>query len=219
VTRSRAVVIGLILVLAAIAISAWAFPSLPDRVPTHWNLAGQVNGYSSRAFAVSFIPAIIILIWAFMLVLPAISPRGFAFGESVGGFYVAMLAVIALLVLMHFLLLHAALTQTALSSVWLFAGIGALFVVVGSVIGRVKKNFWFGVRTPWTLANDEVWLRTNRLAGRLFACGGIAIVLASFAGTAVVVTATIIVVAVAAGWSIVYSYLVYRRIEGFGSES
>jgi uncharacterized membrane protein len=218
VTRNVALLIGLGLCLAAIASSVWAYPLLPQRVPTHWDLAGNVNGYSSPAFAVTLTPAIMGLIWLFMLVLPAISPRGFRLDESAGAFYLAMLAVIALLLIIHVALLRAALTTSAPSFTLLFASIGALLIVIGSLLGSVKKNFWFGVRTPWTLASDEVWSRTNKLAGRLFVVGGAVVVVASFFGNAAL-PAMIAVVTLVAIVSIAYSYVVYLRIEGFGPES
>lgn len=216
-TRSRALVVGLLLVLAAIALSGWAYPSLPERVPTHWDLAGNVNGYSSRLFAVTLVPAIVGLSWLAMLVLPPISPRGFGFEQSASAFYGCMLAVIALLLVTHFVVLRAEMTGLAPSLTLLFASIGALLAVIGSFLGRLKKNFWIGVRTPWTLASDQVWQRTNRLAGQLFVVDGIAVVIASFFGTAVV-PVLIAAIAITALVSFVYSYVLYRRIEGFGSE-
>lgn len=214
-TRQRALLVGLLFAATAIILSAWAYPSLPGRVPTHWDLAGNVNGYSSRFVAVSILPAVLAFAWLLMLVLPSISPRGFGVDSS-SAFYGCMLAVTALLVVMHFVLLRAEMTGTAPSLTALLASIGALLAVIGSFLGRLKKNFWLGVRTPWTLASDEVWQRTNKLAGQLFVAGGSAIVAASFFGAAAIVV-LIAVVTIALLVSIVYSYLLYRRIEGFGS--
>lgn len=217
-TRNRALSIGLLLVIAGVALSVWAYPLLPERVPTHWDLAGNVDGYSSRLFAVSFIPCIVAVGWFLMLVLPVISPRGFRLEDSTSAFYVCTLAVIALLVVMNFVFLRAAMTGGAPSLTLVFVSIGVLLTVVRSFLGRLRKNFWIGVRTPWTLANDEVWRRTNKLAGRLFVAGGIAVVIASFFGAAVV-PVLIAVVGIAALVSILYSYVLYRRIEGFGPDS
>jgi uncharacterized membrane protein len=215
-TRSRALLGGLLLVLVAAGLSAWAFPSLPARVPTHWDLAGNVNGYSSRLVAVGIMPAVVAILWVFMLVLPSISPRGFRLEQSASAFYGCTLAITALLVVMHFVILRAQMSGSAPSIQSVFAVIGVLLAVIGSFLGRLKKNFWIGVRTPWTLASDEVWRRTNELAGWLFVAGGVAIVIASFFGAAVV-PVSIAVVAIAALVSIIYSYVLYRRIEGFGS--
>lgn len=217
-TRNRALLVGLVLVLAAVGLSAWAYPALPDRVPTHWDPAGEVNGYSSRLVAVSIMPLAMSFTWLLMLVLPAISPRGFRLEESAEAFYLSVLAITAVLLVLHFITLRAELTQSAPSNMLLFALIGVLLAAIGSLIGKLKKNFWIGVRTPWTLASDEVWLRTNRLAGRLLTLGGFAVIAAGFIDDAALPT-LIAVIAIAAVVSIVYSYLLYLRIEGFGSES
>jgi immunity protein, SdpI family len=217
VTRNRSLLIGVILALAAVAVSVWAYPLLPDRVPTHWDIDGNPNAYSSRLAASILTPGIIGVLWVFMLLLPAISPRGFQLGESAGVFYTAMLAVIGFSLVMHVMLIRAALTDGRPSMTLLFAAIGILLAIIGMLLGKVKKNFWFGVRTPWTLASDEIWLRTNRLAGRLFVAGGIIIALASFAGK-IAIGVLIAVVSAVAAFSIVYSYVIYRRIEGFGSD-
>jgi uncharacterized membrane protein len=215
-TRHRALLVGLLFALAAVGLSVWAYPSLPERVPTHWDLAGNANGYSSPLFAVTLMPAILIFAWLLMLVLPPISPRGFRLEQSASAFYICVLAVLALLLVMHFILLRAEITGSAPSLTLLFASIGVLVAVIGNFLGRLKKNFWIGVRTPWTLASDEVWQRTNRLAGRLLIVGGIAIVIASFFGLAVI-PVLIAVFGIAAFVSILYSYVIYNRIEGFGS--
>ena len=162
-TRQRALVAGLLIFAAAVALSLWAYRSLPALVPTHWNLSGHVNGYSSRALAAALTPGIAGVVWLLMLLLPIISPRGYRLGESASAFYVAMLAVMAVLLVIHSITLHAALVSAAPSFTLMFVAIGALLAVIGSVLGKLKKNFWIGVRTPWTLASDEVWARTNRV--------------------------------------------------------
>jgi uncharacterized membrane protein len=218
VTRIPASIVGFLIVLAALVLSVWAYPLLPASVPTHWNMAGQVNGYSSRLFAVSFTPALMGIMWLLMLVLPAISPRGFSLGESAGGFYIAMLAVLALMLAVHWMVLRAALTHVGPSVTLFLVLLGALFIVLGILVARAKKNFWFGVRTPWTLANHEVWARTNQFGGRLLVIGGVMTALVGFFAKARMPVLVAIIVIIAAA-PIVYSYVTYRRIEGFDSES
>ena len=217
-TRERALLIGIVLELVAVGVSAVAYPSLPHRVPTHWDVNGNATAYSSPIVAAIVTPAIIGMLWAFMLVLPAISPRGFRLEQSAGVFYTAMLAVIAFSLAMHVMLIRAALTDGRASIALLFAALGALLAVIGALLRKVKRNFWFGVRTPWTLASDEVWSRTNKLAGHLFVIGGSLIIIASFVPALRLISLMAILAAIAIA-SIVYSYVMYRRIEGFGPES
>ena len=96
------------------------------------------------------------------------------------------------------------------------AGIGLLLAVVGNFFGKLTRNFFVGIRTPWTLASDEVWMRTHRLAGKLFVVAGLAMFVLALAGAGPI--SMMIVVGAAALVSVVASYVFYRRIEGFKEE-
>jgi len=214
-TRKTALAAGLALVAASVAISLWAYPHVPARVPSHWDVAGNVNGYSPRWLAMTLVPAIAAFVWFLMLVLPAISPRGFRLDRSASAFYESVLAIVATLVLLHAVVARA---QAAGATPPLAAGlilIGALFVVLGNLMGKLQKNFFIGIRTPWTLASDEVWLKTNRLTGRLMVACGLAIAISSFV-PAVTVGALIATVVALIAVPAIYSYVLYRRTEGFG---
>jgi uncharacterized membrane protein len=214
-TRKATLLLGLVLVLVAVVFSAWAYPSMAGRVPTHWDLAGNVNGYSSRLTAVSIMPIVMAVMWLLILVLPAISPRGYRLEGSAGAFYGSMLAVLAMMLVVHFVTLRASMGASAPPRILIIAPIGVLLAVLGSFMGKLKKNFFIGVRTPWTLASDEVWLRTNKFAGQLLIAGGIVIVAASFVPSATI-PALIGVIAIVTIAAIGYSYVLYRRLEGFG---
>ncbi len=217
--RNSLLLAGLGLVLLAAGLSVWAYPQLPPHVPTHWDLAGHVNGYSSRLFAVVLVPAIAAFTWVLTIVLPAISPRKYRFdGAAANAFYEAMIAVLAVLVAVHYVLLRAELTHTEPPTVVLLGLIGLLLTVIGILIGKVPKNFFMGVRTPWTLASDEVWLQTNRLAGRLSVVGGLAIIVLSVFPLVWTIGPLIAIFLVIALVPVTYSYVLYKRIEGFGSD-
>jgi uncharacterized membrane protein len=89
--------------------------------------------------------------------------------------------------------------------------IGALFVVLGNYMSKMRRNFFIGIRTPWTLADEDVWYRTHRLGGRVFVAAGVAMMIVPFAGATQHAAFTAIVIA-AAFIPIVYSYMIYRRL-------
>ena len=93
-------------------------------------------------------------------------------------------------------------------------GLGLLLLVIGNYLGKVTRNFFVGIRTPWTLASDEVWLRTHRIGGWLFVAGGAVILIAGFIGPASALAVTLSVIIAIALFLTVYSYVVYRRVEG-----
>jgi uncharacterized membrane protein len=94
-----------------------------------------------------------------------------------------------------------------------FAGVGLLFIVLGNYMGKVRKNFFIGIRTPWTLASDEVWNRTHRLGGKFLILIGALMMLNSFVRFQLQWLITAIVIAALV--PVIYSYVIYRQIEGF----
>jgi uncharacterized membrane protein len=211
---ARTLVISALFVLILLAAFVWLSPRMPAGVPTHWNAQGQVNGYMSPLGAM-LTPMIVIAVLALLtLLLPAISPRGFAITPFGSVFALIMLALQAfVLVAALAVLLNAAGHSVPMSLVSML-GIGALLMVIGNYIGKVRKNFFIGIRTPWTLASDAVWERTHRIGGWLFMLAGAAgIALALAGGSLVVLVAIVLGVALVLT---VYSYVAYRRLESHG---
>jgi uncharacterized membrane protein len=202
-----------VLVLIAAA-TALVYPELPATIPIHWNAAGQADGHGPRAtiFLQPAIAALLALIW---LVLPRVSPDKFrveGFGDT---WWFSGMVVVGLLAYIQGVLLMV-LTQGALDiGRALFAGIGIAFVLLGNVLGKVRRNFWLGVRTPWTLASDRVWYATHRLAGKTMVAGGLLVLAATLLGLPpyVAIAALLAGALVPAVWSFVY----YRLIEGGGA--
>jgi uncharacterized membrane protein len=94
--------------------------------------------------------------------------------------------------------------------------VGLLLVILGNFMGKLTRNFFIGIRTPWTIASEEVWLRTHRLGGKLFVVAGLVLFFSSLLGGGWIPAA--VAIGAAALISVVYSYLLYRRIEGFEEE-
>ena len=123
---------------------------------------------------------------------------------------VGFMSAVAILVL-----LEASGTDVRMNEM-IYAGIGLLFIVLGNYMGKVRKNFFIGIRTPWTLASDEVWNRTHRLGGKILILIGLFMMLNTFVrfqpGVVIAAIVTLVLIPV------VYSYVIYRRIEGFAPE-
>jgi uncharacterized membrane protein len=207
--------LGFVFVLAGFAIVALAYPGLPDPMPSHWNAAGQVNGWLPRFWGAFLIPIITAALWLIFLVLPRISPRGFEMEPFLRAWGVLKVTVLGLNLLLEILILRAVTHSGELSQTAVVAGLGILFVVIGNLLGKVTRNFFVGIRTPWTLANEEVWYRTHRLAGKLFVAAGLVVVASAFVGGTV--WALPIAIGLASLISVVYSYVLYKRIEGLPS--
>ena len=212
-TTFRANVICFLLIAAAVVVAIVLYPNLPEQIPTHWNLHGEVDDYTAKPWGVAIMPLIAILVFVVMRLIPVISPKGFRtdkFMDVINVFTVALVGFmcgVAILVLFE-----ANGTDVRINEV-IFAGVGLLFVVLGNYMGKVRKNFFIGIRTPWTLASDEVWSRTHRLGGKVFILIGLFMILNSFMRFPEHwLVATIVAGALV---PVIYSYVIYRNIEGF----
>lgn len=194
----------------AFAAGAYAYPGLPDSLASHWNEHGEVDGYMEKGVGTFMMPAIMLLLAVFFAVIPRIDPLGNNI-EKFGAQYDRLVFVILLFMFLVYL-------QTLLWNLGVRvnpalvvpAGVGLLFVYLGSIMGKMKRNWFIGIRTPWTMSSDRVWEKTHALGSKLFMAAG-AMVLASipFPGAAFpVMLAAAIVPAVA---TVAYSYLEFRR--------
>lgn len=201
------------LVLASFAVPAALYGRLPEAIPTHWNLQGQVDGYSPKPWGPFLLPFSMVGIYALLWAAQRMSPKGYRIEAFQGSFEVIRAALLALLAFCNVLVLMAATgAQLPIERV-VPASMGLFFCVLGNWMSKFRKNFFLGIRTPWTLASDEVWLRTHRLAGRLFVATGLLLLL--FAPFGASPALMLIALGIASTLPILYSYLVYRRIEGF----
>lgn len=220
-TSSRAITIFLLAVIALqIIVSLVTFPFLPDRVPIHWNAAGQVDGYASKWFNLVFYPLMSIGIVVLVRGLMAISPRLDRQGQRTNlKFANIVIAGVALL----FLILQLAATAIALNmpvdmTFVITLALSLLFIVMGNFLGKIRRNLsGIGIRTPWTLANDTVWERTHRLGGWLFVAVGLLGLVCSFipALRLISILGGVLLVSVI---TVVYSYIVYQRVASPGRE-
>ncbi|HTR03558.1 MAG TPA: SdpI family protein [Thermoanaerobaculia bacterium] len=208
----RSDVLGLLLVLGAAAITAVLYPALPDPMPSHWNAAGEVNGWMPKFWGAALVPLIMAFIWLMFLVLPRISPRGFEMEPFLRAWGVFKVMLLAVMLFISVIVLRAAQAGGKISMTAVFVALGLLFVVLGNLLGKVTRNFFVGIRTPWTLASEEVWYRTHRLAGKLFVISGTAVIAAAVIGLSMwPIFAAIMLAALI---PVVYSYVLYRRLEG-----
>lgn len=213
-----ATLFALLIIAAQILVSLATYPFLPDTVPTHWNAAGQVNGYGPKWVIAVLFPLISIGVYALIRLLLAAGPRlGYQNSRR------ANLEIVNLIingVLLFMLVLQLVMTAISLGmkidiNFVMILSISMLFIFIGNYMGKLRRNFWAGIRTPWTLSSDVVWERTHRLGGWLFVVGGLLGVIVSFVpflrvwGFLAITLAIVVIL-------FVYSYLAYQRytIEG-----
>lgn len=217
-TAMRPALIASAAMLAVMGIaSLYAWIALPAdaRIPVHWGLDGMPNRFGGKAEALLLQPAIAVFSTALFALLPKIEPRRRHLLQSSKAYFAAWMAVLGLLTVLHVAIVLAALGLGVAVTQVLAVAVAVLFIVLGNFFGKVRSNFFIGIRTPWTLSSDPVWDKTHRLAGRLFVLVGIAGLMVTIAGSAVwaliLLAAGIVAVSV---FLIAYSFVLWRREQG-----
>jgi len=203
------------LALIGVAASLAVYSQLPESIAVHWDIDGNPNGWMPRATGAFFSPALILVLAGLMRGLPRVDPRRANYARF-GDAYETIIAAALLLVLAtHGIVLAVALGYDVAVSRLVPALVGALFVVIGNVVPRMRSNWWFGVRTPWTLSSDRVWARTHRLAGFSMTAAGLVMIAAALALPSRLGVPVMLAAAVAALFGpAVYSYLTWKREQG-----
>ena len=175
--------ISLVLIAAMLGLSAWAWVLIPQgaRLPIHWGIDGQPNGFAGKTVGLFFAPGLAALISAVFVAIPMIEPRRMNLLSSNKFFSASWIGVVALMAAIHVATVAAALRYPIDVGTVVVAAVSMLFVVIGNYIGKTRSMFLGGVRTPWTLTSEFSWQRTHSLAGKLFVLTGLATLAAEVA--------------------------------------
>lgn len=201
------------LILVAMFVAAAAlWPSTPRRVPVHWNASGQVDGYGGRFAGLLLLPLIAIGIYLLLLFIPRIDPGKANYSQFAGTYLMVRFTVLVLMASFYaFSLLAIRGAKIDVTRAFIGA-IAVMFIVLGNVLGKVRPNWFVGVRTPWTLSSKRSWVRTHRLAGWLFALVGLLFLALALAGIGpAIVWVLIAVLGVMTTFLVVYSYIEWRH--------
>ena len=207
---TRTLIVSVVFVLIAALAAVWLYPQLPARLPVHWDLQGHVNGYMPRFWGAAF-PALMIFALAMVTaLLPLISPRRFGITPFMSAYGIVMLGVQGVVLVVGLCTLLDGAGYALPMPTVAFLSVGVLLMVIGNYMGKLRRNFFIGIRTPWTLASDAVWERTHRLGGWLFMLAGLVMVVGVIAGAPPWVSWGAIAAAVLIPCA--YSFRVYRRL-------
>jgi uncharacterized membrane protein len=218
---NRWLLLSLVLTAVASAAALYVFygmhDALPDEVPVHWDAHSRPDRFVPRDEVLPYLvimPGVMLGFVGLTLVLPWLSPRSFGVESFRGTYNYVMALVIILMGYIQAILLLASLGRRLDFGQVMLGGLCVFFVLIGNVLGKVQRNFWMGVRTPWTLASDTVWVRTHRLAAWLFVGAGVLGLVAVLLGVNVLVCLPLILIAALV--PVFYSLVIYKRLESQG---
>ena len=198
------------LIILSFILSIYFYPHVPEQMATHWNSQGEVDGYMSKLWGLFFMPAVITGLTVMFLMIPRIDPKKENI-EKFRKYYDRFIIIFILfMVAVHLQILLWNIGIRINPNTLLPAGIGLLFYYTGSLMENAERNWFIGIRTPWTLSSDRVWRKTNRIGGKLFRLAGITATLGSFF-TGFAVIFVILPALFVAGFTVVYSYVEYQK--------
>jgi immunity protein, SdpI family len=186
------------------------YPTVPDRVVSHWNAAGEADGYMSKLWGLGLIPLIMTGFVALFAVLPRIDPyrKNYEkFRDYYEGFI--LLFVFFMLAIQIQIIVWSSGYRISPNLTFPFL-IGTLFIYIGFLLGHAEQNWFVGIRTPWTLSSETVWKKTHELGGKLFKIAGVISFVGLLAGEYAMWFILVPALAVAV-ITVLYSYFEYRK--------
>jgi len=207
----RSEIIILVLIVFAFAVGIYFYPQMPEKIVSHWNMQGEADGYLSKFWGVFLIPLILIGLAIIFYAIPRIDPLKAnieVFRKYYDGF-----------VLLFFFFLISVYLEVILWNIGvridpvilITTGLGVLFFYLGILLENSRRNWFIGIRTPWTLSNEKVWEETHKIGGKLFKIAGIisfiGFLFKNYALFFVFIPIILIVI-----YTVIYSYIKYRNL-------
>jgi len=208
---------GVTLVTAAIFMGiygAWALPDL-EQYPVHWDASGAPDRFGSRGealFNMALMPVTAALTFLLLIFIPKIEPLQGNIQASGKAYALIALAILALFAGIQVLIVSSQLGTSGPAIVnWILAGIALLYIIIGNLLPKFRRNFFIGVRTPWTLSSELSWEKTHRVTGRLFVLSGVLVLLSlPFLGEVSMVVMLVAPSLLITLFALVYSYRVWK---------
>jgi len=213
--KVRFIIFSMLLIALSSAATAYYWPNLPESIPMHWNLAGEVDRYDSRWLLWLVGPGLIAFIMLLALLVPYLSPRRFGISTFESTYWYMMAVTLAMPAYAYALLLISATGGQVLMSRAIIAGFFVMMILIGNPAGKVRKNFYLGIRTPWTLSSERVWYATHRLAARLMVASGVLGIISLLLNASVLVLLIFLFCWIPV--VVTFSLLHYKRLEKAGA--
>ena len=210
-TRTTTITV-LILIAAAILAGLLLWNHLPDPMASHWNVNDDVDGYMSKSWGVFMVPLMTLGMFVLFLVIPSIDPLKANIAQFREAFNLFIVLIVAFMLYVHGLSLAWNLGYTSFKmSTSMLPAMGLLFIFIGFMLRKAKRNFFIGIRTPWTLSNDRVWDETHRLGSILFMASGVLAFIGGIFGGLTAFWFLFVPLIGSTLFLLVYSYVLYQR--------
>ena len=202
----KTLILTSIIILLPIVAGLYLWNQLPDQIPSHWNMAGEVDGWSSKPFAVFGMPALLLGIHWLCVIVTGADPKKANHPDKVMNMVLWVIPILG--IVLSIATYAAALGMDVALEIIMPLLIGLIFVIIGNYLPKCKQNYTIGIKIPWTLDNEENWNKTHRFAGILWVVCGLLIMLTAFLGSFWIFICASLVMVFA---PLIYSYILHRK--------
>lgn len=201
----------IILIGATIIIWLLFYQQLPREMPIHWDINGNVNGYATKSNAMLMSIALMVFIYAMMSLVPKVDPKKNNYKNFSKSYSIINISTLVVIFAINMLMLTAGLGYKVNTRLAIHLILGVLFIVLGNYMPQIKPNYFIGVKTPWTLNDEDNWKKTHRFGGRMFIISGFLFMITIFLPNRFVEDFGVPIILIILLSPLAYSYLLFRR--------
>jgi len=209
---NKAKLFAIIVLLFSFGTAIYFYPFVPAQMASHWDAQGMVNGYMSKFWGLFLIPVLMFVLTLLFFFIPKIDPERKNIEKFKGTFdsFIVVFNLFMLYVYILTVLWNIGYSINMIAA--LMPAFAVLFFSAGSLIGKAKRNYTIGIRTPWTLASDVVWDKTHKIGEILFKLTGLITLLGTFFNQYALWFLFIPLIS-SILYLLVYSYLEYQKVK------
>jgi uncharacterized membrane protein len=213
--KNEKTIIGLMWVLAVLplVLTFVIFGKLPDQVPMHWNIHGEIDSWYPKFPGAFILPVFAIAITALISVLPKIDPKKENYERFRSQYLIIRLVLVVFFVIMQLIVIGVSMGATFIGvDTIVKLLVGLLFIVLGNFMPKIKHNYFMGIRTPWTIANETVWTKSHRHGGFMWFAAGIVMSVLAFIKGPVSAALYFAVIMITTLETTIYSWIQYKKV-------
>jgi len=203
-------IFNVILIGLSFLLGIFLYPQLPNQIPMHWNVMGQIDGYMAKNIGVWLMPMIALVMYISFQILPNFDPNKKKYKLFQHEWEIMQVGLVGFFTYMQCIVLYLTLHPTVLMMPLMFIGLGTLFILMGNYMSKIRQNYFIGIKVPWTLADEDNWNKTHRFASWCFVGAGILMLIEAYVlwNAPVIIFGSILLAAIL---PILYSFLLYKK--------
>ncbi len=209
---TKSLLLKLSIVVVMLAVAFIFYDQLPTLIPTHWNVYGQADAYWPKNISLFTIPGLVLLLILWFNFIPKFDPRKEKYEQFQKSWDMLQFIIISFFAYVYFVSIYVAMHPAQSMNFFMMFWVGLFFVLLGNYLWKIRSNYFVGIKTPWTLENEEVWNKTHRLGWYMFVISWLIFMINSFLNFQVWLV-FIIVMLLAVFVPIIYSYVIYKKLK------